>query len=528
MMTMFKTELRQLWPIAALWLALDLLYSVNLLFTTRIDETGYVDLCDTFCEPGLSTSSIAVLTALLILIGWSLFPRDSDNGTLEHLKSLALSRGQIFSAKVLAGFSLVAILFTFSVVLSYLFVATNPQSLHGKFYGYVEWQQWLRFTLYGCIVISHCVFLSSFRLVGLVLYAAYFVFVGWIESQYANVAAWNPFNVLRVDFYGSELITDWRLFAIHGAVALLFLLLGYWRWMARSSNSMFDRVRLDSPWLTIPAFGVLFLGLLGVMVFQSNQIVAQRNANLAIIETDQYRFVHTENSTLFAEELAARADDMVLEIAAYLNTEPPPKIQVDLTSNTSHIAGLAVHNRIRMRLNQIPQDIENRFVLKKASSSVGFFVEGMAQQIAFTIEPDPKRRKINWLVGAIAAERQEIKFRDMVDAPKFAERFDAELPYTLGDLWTNTMAEVCGDESMGDFLRIIAADDAVLSLSGVSFWRQHLQRLPCELEDINFRFGERIKTLANSDEAMQVPETRSVIVRADENDADTVLLTVNV
>jgi len=263
--------------------------------------------------------------------------------------------------------------------------------------------------------------------------------------------------------------------------------------------------------------------------------VSQRNEAYDSIETNHYRFVYDKNAAPYAEELAAYADGMLNDIAEYLNVDVPPMIQTDLTARTSHIAGLAVHNRIRMRLRRLLNDKENKFVLahetahifqssatnrrlKKAGSSVGFFIEGMAQQIAFTVAPDEQRRQLNWVVGALAADRHDIDFNDLVDAQALATQYDAELPYTLGDLWVNTMTEVCGDESMGNFLKIIEADDAVLSLQGVAFWRQHLQRLPCELEDINFRFNERIDEIVASDIAKAIPATQSVKIRLDETD----------
>ena len=138
-----------------------------------------------------------------------------------------------------------------------------------------------------------------------------------------------------------------------------------------------------------------------------------------------------------------------------------------------------------MRLRRIAQDTENQFVLahetahifqssatnrrlKKAGSSVGFFIEGMAQQVAFTVAPDDDRRQLNWIVGALAADRHDIDFNDLVDGQELARKFDAELPYTLGDLWVNTMTEVCGHDSLGKFLEIISSDDAVLSMQGLS------------------------------------------------------------
>ena len=545
MMTLFRTEFRQLWPLAGLWFLLEVLHTGLLVFTTRLDETEYSELCDSFCQTGVNSSAVFIIVLIIVWVGWSLFPRDSDDGTLAHLQSLAITRPQIFGAKVLAAFALLSVFYLFSSAASYLFVTLNPQSIHGKYYADMEVQHLLRYLGFSAIVLCHAVFLSSFRLIGLVLYAGYFVIVGWLESTVGNVGAWNLLNLLRVDFHGSELVTDWSMYLIHGAIALVILWLGYIRWMRQEASPSFGRVALDSPWLTVPFMGVLFIGLLAFLLDHSSKTVAQRNDAFDTLETEHYRFVYQSAAAPFAEELAENADDMLQRMANYLNTDPPPKIQTDLTANTSHIAGLAVHNRIRMRLRRFAQDTQNQFVLahetahvfqstvsqrrlKKVNSSVNFFIEGMAQQVAFEIVPDEQRRRLNWVVGAVAAKRHDIEFTDMVDATAFSEKFDAELPYTLGDLWVNTMTEVCGEESLGEFLKIVGSKESVLALRGVPFWRQHLQRSPCELEDINFRFRERIETINQSEEAKAIPNTQSVNLRLDESDADIIWMDVTV
>jgi len=545
MMTLFKTELRQLWPLAALWMLLEMLQVLLLVFTTRVDETEHSALCDVFCQPGVPTSAVFILIAIIVWLGWSLFPKDSDDGTLLHLQSLALTRPKIYAAKVLAALALIVFFFLFSAAVTYLFLSLNPQSIHGKFYADVEVKYLLKYTAFAAIVLCYAVFLSSFRLIGLIVFAGYFALVSWLETSIGNIGAWNLVNLMRVDYFGSVPVTDWGMYAKHGIVALFALILGYLRWMKRENSPTFGKIALNSPWLTVPAMVILFVGLIGFLLNHSNNAVSARNESFATLETDHYRFVYDKNAAPYAEELSQYADGMLNDVADYLNAETPPMIQTDLTARTSHIAGLAVHNRIRMRLRRIAQDTENQFVLahetahifqssatnrrlKKAGSSVGFFIEGMAQQVAFTVAPDDDRRQLNWIVGALAADRHDIDFNDLVDGQELARKFDAELPYTLGDLWVNTMTEVCGHDSLGKFLEIIASDDAVLSMQGIAFWRQHLQRIPCELEDINFRFKERIDEIVASDAAKAIPTTVSVNVRLDENQEDIFWMDVTV
>ena len=77
----------------------------------------------------------------------------------------------------------------------------------------------------------------------------------------------------------------------------------------------------------------------------------------------------------------------------------------------------------------------------------------MAQYTSFEVVPEVARRDSNWQLAAISWQRQNIEFNDLIDEAGFSERFDPELHYSLGDLWTRAFVTTCGESAMGDFLR---------------------------------------------------------------------------
>jgi len=77
----------------------------------------------------------------------------------------------------------------------------------------------------------------------------------------------------------------------------------------------------------------------------------------------------------------------------------------------------------------------------------------MAQYLSFVIVPEVARRESNWTLAAVSWKRQNIQFSDMINSTAFAQKFDAELHYSLGDIWVSVLAESCGDEAVGNFVR---------------------------------------------------------------------------
>ena len=94
----------------------------------------------------------------------------------------------------------------------------------------------------------------------------------------------------------------------------------------------------------------------------------------------------------------------------------------------------------------------------------------------------------------MAWQRQEIRFEDLID-PGFAERFDPDLYYSLGDLWSDSFLSVCGDRAFGDFLRAAGSDEVPRRLAPAIFWADTLGRIDCELEEINAHWRARMQAL---------------------------------
>jgi len=72
----------------------------------------------------------------------------------------------------------------------------------------------------------------------------------------------------------------------------------------------------------------------------------------------------------------------------------------------------------------------------------------------------------------------------LIDESSFSQRFDPELHYSLGDMWTAALVDTCGESILGDILRAAGRDGAPLGLPATLFWRDTMREVRCELDTV--------------------------------------------
>ena len=112
MIRLIAKELRQLSPIALLWVALLVVGWAMRLFAGRVDEESFGSWYEGALGPGVEPG-VAIVASLIVLVtAWSLFPREHDDSTIDFLRALPVSRARVFAAKVLAAMLLLGGVFT--------------------------------------------------------------------------------------------------------------------------------------------------------------------------------------------------------------------------------------------------------------------------------------------------------------------------------------------------------------------------------------------------------------------------------
>lgn len=533
MIRLMRKEWRQLLPIAYLWLAVLLLNYVIQFFTERVDEQTFFGWCEGYCGYE-SSATVTIFSALIALVtAYSLFPREHDDATIDLLRALPVGRSRIFVAKVLTAWLLLCAINLVAYGLDAFLLGLNPESIGGTFYPQVWATLFWRDCLFAFIVLSHGVFLSWFRTVGLIIYAIYLIALMLMESQFGTSGLWSLFSLHANEYDGSRLLVNQMALAIHTAVAICLLIVAYWLWdRSESSGSgatySSKGFRILQAFLSIAGFALL----LGILAYRVSVGTGTSPIDMKVLATSHYRFVYSDSKSSTVQYIVDHAEDDYSRLARLLGVQELPNIRVDLSAQSEHAAGLASWKKIKMDLNAFSEDLSQRRVLSHETthvlqavesdralsanySAVKFFIEGMAQYASFEIVPEEQRRATNWELATISWKRQNIDFDDLIDEAEFTRRFDPELHYSLGDLWTRALVDTCSSEALGDFLRAAGRDGAVKNLPAAIFWRDTMREIKCDLDTVNVTWRSQMQSLFEAVDQSHFPEYSDVSISRD-------------
>jgi len=542
MIRLILKELKQLLPFAFLYLALVALFYGSELSTLRVDEESYASWCGELCQYGSNVDMVLFIVLLYMIAAYSLFPREFDDSTIDFLRSLPIARQKMFFSKVLGAWILLCLLLIFDRSLTAAVLSFNSQTITGKFYWKNEFLFLLRDCLFALVIVSHGVFLSWFRTVGLVIYCVYLILLIWLEQMLGVSGIYNIFSFYNNEYDGSNLIVDWTVIGFHLVVAAVLLIFSYFLWTRSDSKPKAPGsgklAKFMPVALSVLAF-VIAAGYMFGMMQQTN--IDQAQSEIDFISTEHYEFSYRSSMSGAMEKLEPFVEEDYRALAELLGSTSNPVISTDMTSDSEHALGLAAWKKIRMVLlsedevdplyrrvlshetAHVFQSVESDRALSSAGNSVGFFIEGMAQYTSFNIVPDPIARESNWIVSSVSWQRHNIRFDHMANRTVFDSLYDPEMLYGIGDIWVDAMARACGQSSIGDFLRAVGRDNAPPHLSGVTYWRNHLQHIGCELEEVNNQWRKQMQDIADNRTTGAFPIFENVNVT---RDAVTELITI--
>ena len=514
MIALVSKELRQLRPIAWLWIAVLVFGYATELLTGRVDEKTFGAWCEGYCDPGTGPFVAAVSILFTLITAYALFPREHDESTIDFLRALPVRRSSVYAAKVLAAVVLLVGVNLASYGIDAALLATNPETLGGRFVGQVWWTLLWRDCLFAFVILAHGVVLSWFRVVGLVVYALYVLLLMWYESTAGSAGLLSVFGFLANDYDGQRLVVDAASIAWHVGLACVLLVVGERLWsrtVSAASGGAAGRVRSRGARLFRAAAGAAaFAALAGIALYRVGTGNGElEDAELDVVETEHYRFVYRKEDVATVAYVVEHAEEDLRAVADFLGVEDIPFVRVDLAASSEHAAGLAKWKKIRMDLATFEDDVSQRRVLAhelvhvlqatesdralgRQFATARFFIEGMAQHVSFEAVPEPERRAANHALAAVARARQDIRFDHLIDAASFGERFDPELYYSLGDTWSQAMAATCGEAALGDFLRAAGREEASKEIGGELFWRDTFREIGCELDAVNSAWAARM------------------------------------
>jgi len=511
--------------------ALAVLYELT---SRRIDEYRFDEYCSIMCQSGIPTEYGIVLVLITLVVAYALFPIEHDESTIDFLHALPVSRSCIYLAKVLAGFILLSSLFILDHVISLVLLATNPQSIDGRFYPEFFFKQVFIELVFVFVVLSYGVVLSWFRWFGLVVCFLYFVILVSLELKFGDVGLISIMSVLQIDISGQSMKLVWKNILVHLGISIVVLYVGYFLWSRDHRVKDMHSQPKSRRWVMLIGGVILYLSASAALIFEARQIDQSiNNQKLMTVSTEHYRFVAPSSSFETLSKLRRYADQDYRELVTLLDTKHNPTIQADLTSKSVHALGVANWTKIFMNIAggesireyrrilshetvHTFQAIESERKLSKHYGSTKFFIEGMAQFASFHIVSNEPLRASNWELAAIAKKYLDIEFDDIVNFNDFVTRFDEDLVYSLGDVWTEALVEICSRTILGDILRIVGREGAALTRTGRAWWSYVLTDAGCELNDVIDHWNTMLDDLSTSVDQRLFPTFSSPTITRDD------------
>lgn len=552
MTALLRKELRALLPLAALVVAVmagaDLIYQP---LTERLDEVGWVSL-NSDMAPGRGGTHAILLLVLSLLVAYSAFPREHDDGTIEFLYSLPVTRRQVFAAKAGAGALVLVGGVVAEHVLQALYLQINPQSYVGG-----QWRlSWALAAVgsssaFAVVCLSYGLLLSFFRKFGLIALAAAIWVILLLKEREPALARLDLANLLRFEYQGYDLVVAWGELGVHAALGAVALLVAYLLWMgpAHAFHRNYVEAHTGAGGAALGCCGtsLVVMVLFAFVAFLadsdddgpspkagSSHYVSWQTADA---ETRHYRFRYPTSLRGRALALIGDADAAYGAVQAFLGAEARERIVVDLTEVSDHHAGITGWQKIRMGLagdrddafrlrvfhhettHAFQQQVSDRRMAENGTAA-RFFAEGSAEYVAFELVPAPEVRR--WARRAALAtwKRQQVRFEDLANGDRFAARHDTNAVYAIGETWTAALVEAYGRGALGDVLRAMGRADAPRGLAPSAFWQDTLQAAGYDLEHVVAVWEDGMHELEREEAAFleALPRLGGGVARSDDEE----------
>lgn len=543
---LFNKEMRSLRPFLFVVLAmllLDVIGGMLMPFEAR-----------SFADRLLTLSGeLAILQILFgFALGTSLLVREIDDGTLNFLDGLPLTRGAIFAAKVKAAM-LVLIIFPLGQLL--LIVALHLWTRESLNYAL---QPSLLLTFFGLSLLVTAVSLTAGMLLGFLRNLSWLVLVLCAigvkvleDSSPSVAAALNTTDLLTLRFTGTAwqlpLPTIWTqlgaalLFA--GVAFLLFKSAGSVRAQIGRLQKRRRLIMVLVTTIMVVAAIAGFVMLAGRHAAENGESHSQRAdaVNFTPIATghattSHYTFSYPALSSARVRPLIARADRTFSDVAALLKIDGGAPIDVDLSGTTANHAGTAYLDRIRMNVNgagaqaTLAHETAHVFATRLAGgesarqlAGMMVFNEGLAEWVEGKVANEASANQGHQLAAAIVSTRRLVTPRQLTDHDAFASAVDENLKYPLGAILVERLVGRYGPAAPKTLLLALARPDFPRDLKGYTLWQTAFQLAGFDLDLVLDDYARHLRQLEPrfARQIAELPRPRGSLAEQDDDYAVT-------
>lgn len=520
---LWRKELRSIRPFLGLVLAviaLGLLYEAfSGLPNARPMARAYED----YISLDRGGTTLCFLVAFALASG--LLVREYDDGTMEFLDSLPVSRSRVFVAKVVTGLGVLWLLVVLDIGTGVLLHALSRNSLDRSFHVPLLATAVLLRACQVFVVLSLGLALSFLRRFGWLVMGLLFWGYVLLRERVPSIAVLDLFALGEPQFEGDLWIIPRRVLGAQMALGVMSLAIAYGMFLGLGDRIMRGFRRLTQSRLgnaCLLAGGFLVALVVGSLFFrlmeaeygdyepdENGVTIAYPSWSTARSRTEHYEFVYPTNLGRRAHNLIDDADSVHETVRKFLDAESGNAIVVDATSFLPRHAGVAFWDKIRLSLAVTDDNETLRSILghetahiylerlsdarlAEQMNSTRFFHEGVASYIEYHLfEPEQSIDQLR-SVAAIMHSRDEVDFDEMVDSRLLSARRDTDLVYPLGEVFVEAFVARYGEEAIGNVVRALVRDDAPEDLSGLELWRDVFQACGYNLDDVLDEFFAKL------------------------------------
>ncbi len=184
-------------------------------FFERVDESTWLTMLSSLAVGG-EDGSVYMLFLLSFFSAGALFGREFDEGSMAFIYTLPVSRQQVYWSKIIVLTTILIGGNISGVYLSGWVSLLNPDSLGGNHFNTSLAAKYsLLSSAFILLILSHGVFFSYLRRFGLVVYLLLYQATKVLEKWSPDTAILSPAELLRLEYFGQELLIPIPLLAGH-------------------------------------------------------------------------------------------------------------------------------------------------------------------------------------------------------------------------------------------------------------------------------------------------------------------------
>jgi len=545
-MPVLRKELRALLPFIGLVLFICSLNVVDEVIGHQPDMRPMAETLHSYLALGEDYSVPLFLLAFALGVG--LLAREHDEGTIEFLDSLPVSRGRVFVTKAsLAGAVLLLLPLT-NVVIAAILQFWSRTSIDPSFHWNVLLTSFFVESCQAIVFLALALALSFLRRFAWLAAGLLFWTYQFGIRVFPGLAVFNVFELTTPRFEGQRWMLPVDLLKVQLPLAAGLTAVAYFVYAGagdRWSRAYFRMTRSRAGAAALVAVGsvaaALILTAVGIHAAKDKDEDSGDRKHVRVVyaswstahaETRYYSFTYPSNLNDRAQLVMARADEVHESVRKFLGASPDDtKIVVDMGGAAPHDAGNAYWKTIRMNLaasdnadrlaavlghetTHVYADRMSDTRLTSAFNSTRFFHEGLATYVENRLFGSDETVRPKRIVAAVMRSRHQVEFTELVDDALLRRKRDPNAVYPLGEVFVAALVDRYGSAAPGRLIEAFARKNAPKQLNGMELWRDVFQAAGFSLEATVDGFYAKLDNLVvqNREFIANLPRPRNAVL----------------